>query len=1135
MLAGEGIFFGMILPALLLVADSLLRPFGTLPPGTVDGYAATLAGEAFSYHSAHPTERASLLVRGLDSTNVAVWRTAPVGSGVGDTLSVIFLAAMDVTDAGRTPTRFWLTVDGRHRFAVPQPATDAEHWRVEGADGIALEFRRLMIDKFGDVHGVFTLRVPAALTTPGVPLTLAVHGENVGRMSWFILYTVSMQPTLRAAAEQLLVREEGVLRQTVRLDAWNPLDTATVTATVDNEPRLTARLATGGTTLRLQVPAVSAPRRVPIAVRGRRGESVWSGVALVPVVPRELHLISHSHLDIGYTDLQLAARAKHWRAYDSAMVYIDRSRGNSADGRFRWTVEGLWPLEGYLATRDSADSRRLLDAVRRGDLSLNGFYANLLTGLLGGEELMRAFSYARSLRDAQAISITTAMSSDVPGFTWGLVPALAQSGIRYLSSGPNYQPGLPGRGDRIGNALEQWGDLPFWWMGPSGRDSVLVMTAGRGYSWFHGFPMGRLTLDDVSAVGEYMEELLADAYPWDIVQVRYTIGGDNGVPDGRLADVVREWNARYESPRLVLSTLPQLFAEMEQRHGRELPRVRGDLTGQWEDGALSSAREHVMTRASAARIAQAEALAAIRGRALSERARWPAWRDVLLWDEHTWGADRSISEPDAPDVVAQWEGKQRFALAADSASRALLARAAGVAGAAGAASATPRRLDLWNTHEFAPRGLTILPESLTRGADLVRDASGAPVPTQRLRNGALAVQIALRATGATRVTLDRGPVRPASTSGSGASVSGARVPPALSNAVAAHAAGDSLWNGRVTVHVDPRTGALASVRWNGRELVDRSKGGWARYRYLLGRDTSRAQDAERTRIEVLDDGPLVATLRITSDAPGATSLGREVTLQAGSDAVGIVTRIDKMAVREKESVHLGFPLAVPVGTVRMEQGFAVVRPDIDQVEGANRNVYPVQRWLDASNAEFGVTLVTPDLALWQLNGLTAEAFKRPDGTESWLRRALPGTEFVAYAMNNYWHTNFKADQPGPVTFRVWLIPHGVFDAAEATRAGLDASAGPVAATAGDASTRGTFFTLDDPAVVVSGISPSADGRSVMVRLWNPGTRDARVGFRWGDGRGRPLWLSSPFEERSSNPGERVAVPAGGVVSVRIDR
>ena len=126
----------------------------------------------------------------------------------------------------------------------------------------------------------------------------------------------------------------------------------------------------------------------------------------------------------------------------------------------------------------------------------------------------------------------------------------------------------------------------------------------------------------------------------------------------------------------------------------------------------------------------------------------------------------------------------------------------------------------------------------------------------------------------------------------------------------------------MVVRVDRVTGAITSVRWRGRELVDASRGGWNRYRYVAGLDTSAARDAAESRIEVIDDGPLVAALRITSDAPGANQLVRDVTLHAGDDAIRLVTHIDKAPVRDKEAVHVAFPLAVPGGTVRMEQGFA---------------------------------------------------------------------------------------------------------------------------------------------------------------------------------------------------------------------
>ncbi|MGH7592769.1 MAG: hypothetical protein ACRELE_02815, partial [Gemmatimonadales bacterium] len=596
----------MILHVLLLAADTLTRPLGALPPGITDGYATTLRGDRFSYQSAHPTAHASLLVRSVDSTNAARWTTAPVVADGNATRHVVFLAAINVTQPGQTPVRFWVTVDGAHRFALPQPTTAAPAWTVNGADGIDLRFRRLMTDRNGDVHGVFTLDLPAAIAPAGAPLTLQVQGESVGRQSWFILYTVSMQPTVTAHAEQMLARSTRGLQQTVRLDVWHPFDTATVLVATDGVRPDTAWLAAGATTFRVTVPAVQAPITSALTVRGTKGSATFAALPLLPVVPREIYLIDHNHLDIGYTDIQTAVLAKHERSIDSALVYIDHSHGNPDGARFSWNVEGLWQVQDYLEHRPAADTARLLAAVRHGDVSLSGVYANLMTGLSGSEELMHLLDYARRLRREQHVPITVAMTSDVPGFAWGMVPALAQQGIRYLSSGPN-------ESDRIGNTLNAWGDRPFWWIGPSGRDSLLVMFAGRGYSWVDNWPAGRIRLEDANVMSGYLDDLLARHYPWDIVQVRVAIGGDNGVPDGRLADVVRRWNERYVSPRLVIATLPQMFAAMEQRHGGALPRIRGDLTGYWEDGAVSTLREQMMARASAARLGQAGTLAALRG------------------------------------------------------------------------------------------------------------------------------------------------------------------------------------------------------------------------------------------------------------------------------------------------------------------------------------------------------------------------------------------------------------------------------------------------------------------------------------------------------------------------------------------
>ena len=181
---------------------------------------------------------------------------------------------------------------------------------------------------------------------------------------------------------------------------------------------------------------------------------------------------------------------------------------------------------------------------------------------------------------------------------------------------------------------------------------------------------GRTTDAATRGILDYSRELTERGYPYELVQVRYTVGGDNGPVDPKLPEFVASWNERYETPRLVIDSAQGLFEAFERRYGASLPEKRGDLTPYWEDGAISSAGEEILARAAARRLVQAEALWGMVDPAGFPRDRVEeAWRQVLLWHEHTWGAAASISEPDRPDVVAQWEYKRAFAVEADRLSR----------------------------------------------------------------------------------------------------------------------------------------------------------------------------------------------------------------------------------------------------------------------------------------------------------------------------------------------------------------------------------------------------------------------------------------------------------------------------------
>src|SRR5262249_3659651 len=152
--------------------------------------------------------------------------------------------------------------------------------------------------------------------------------------------------------------------------------------------------------------------------------------------------------------------------------------------------------------------------------------------------------------------------------------------------------------------------------------------------------------------------------------------GDNGGPDPTLADFVRHWNERYVTPRLVIATHEQMFREFERRYGATLPVVQGDFTPYWEDGAVSTAWETELSRATSDRLIQGQTLWSMLAPTKYPDSEYDAaWRNVSFFDEHTWGAHNSIEEPDIPFVKQQWERKRQFALDADMQSREELEKA----------------------------------------------------------------------------------------------------------------------------------------------------------------------------------------------------------------------------------------------------------------------------------------------------------------------------------------------------------------------------------------------------------------------------------------------------------------------------
>jgi alpha-mannosidase len=902
-------------------------------------------------------------------------------------------------------------------------------------------------------------------------------------------------------SELVVERGNGALSQplTVVLDYPYGAPADVVVRVPGQEPR-PVRLTFGAHRVTFSTPVVDAARSLPVTV-DHAGKPVAAGHAtLKPARDMTIYLLPHSHVDIGYTHRQADVEQRQWQNIETALELNRKTAGYPEGARFKWNTEVLWAVDSYLNHATPEKQRQFVDAVASGQIGLDALYGNELTGLCRPEELLRLLQWGPSIGKRCGVKVESAMISDVPGLTWGTVSACAQAGVRYFSLGINFIDG--------GRTLPAWEDRPFYWLGPDGVQKVLCWLPYKGYALGHtGYK-----LDE--SLPERLAQLDAKRYPYDVVQLRWNVGGDNGPPDARLPEVVKAWNARYARPRLVIATTAEVFRALEKKHADKIPVARGDFTPYWENGACSTARETALNRTAAERLVQAEALSSMLGPERYPAASFTeAWRNVILYDEHTWGAHNSITEPDSPFVKDQWKVKQAFALDADAQSRTLLAEVLGNRDVG-----RPTAVDVFNTSSWTRTSLVVLDKATSAGGDVVTGPRGEPVRSQRLTTG----ELAFLATDVPALAGRRYRI----VAGKAASGGNAR------------ATGTAVGTPGVTVRLDPVSGAVASLysTATNAEMSDTRSGvGLNQFAYVAADRVKEPKPAGPPSIKVKEAGPLVASLVAESDAPGCVRFSREVRVVDGLDQVDIVNVIDKKAVREKEAVHLGFAFNVPEGVIRMDIPWAVMRPEVDQIAGSCKNWFSVGRWVDISGADRGVTLATLDAPIVEVGAITDDKLGSTPDPAAWLAHVQPSQTVYSMVMNNHWHTNYKADQDGPTTFRYSLLPHRQYDPVAVQRFGIECGQPLVAVPARGPEPAATpLLSVDRPEVVVASLKPSADGQARIVRLFNTGARPAKAALRWGRSAPKALWISNLAEEPLRRVSGPVEIPASGLVTLRAD-
>jgi hypothetical protein len=899
-----------------------------------------------------------------------------------------------------------------------------------------------------------------------------------------------------------------------------------------------------GTTLLLP-PGVGVNKNAQLFVTITSGKWSTRQSIIVPKLRQwTVYIYPHSHVDIGYTTLQSNVEIIHKRNLINGMK-LARETANYPEGaRYLWNPEVIWPVERYLKTATPGEKAEFLEAIRKGYIHLDAGYINDNTSVTADEEFPSLFGFAKDLERQTGVKIDTVVQVDIPGMSWGLVPIAVQHGIRYAF--------VPFNGsDRTGLSGEA-SFRPFWWVGPDGKSKILFLQPGdytpgavikgRDYwpkmagqkdpdkllrivktdnpraNFIDGYLWGKLT------------KLENDpAYPYDLFPMTWCMA-DNTPIDADLPDAVKSWNQEYAYPRLIIASSHDIMSAFEKKYGDQIPELRGDFTEYWTDGLGTSAKMTGMNRISKERLIQADTLWTMLqpGKPAPRETFREAWRNVLMGSEHTW----CFMNPNQADMQNEiWRVKQDYFKAADTQSRALLATSMKAV-----STAESTTFAVFNTLSWNRTGLVTLSAEQSKGVKSIRGAT-----CQRLTTGELAFL-----------------AEDVPALGSKTYLAEPSEPTTKTDLVVTQT---SLENALVKITLDPQTGDIVSLvdKKTGREFVDsKAPCGINSYRYLLGSGqptaggpqyasapsegnaplvaaTAKASGPTEVKISLKENGPLLASLLVEAKAEGCTKLVREVRLIAGQPQVELDNLVDKIATTTKEGIHFGFAFNIPNPRTRVDIPWGVMELEVDQLPYANRNWICFQRWLDISNADYGVTWCSLDAATFQSGAMTANIIGAATGSPAWIRKLHPSATLYSWALNNHWHTNFPLFQEGEIPFRYRLLAHSTgYNAVVANRFGVEQAQPLLVTPSKNDMLLKARVVIDNPLVYATLLKTAADGKATLLRLRSLSDKQENVKLSFPAGKPKALRFCTADETPGSPASERFSMIPYGVVTLCIE-
>ncbi|MHB8524072.1 MAG: glycoside hydrolase family 38 N-terminal domain-containing protein [Limisphaerales bacterium] len=860
----------------------------------------------------------------------------------------------------------------------------------------------------------------------------------------------------------------------------------------------------------VELPAITQPTEAAIDLT-LDGQSQHTTHEFRPAKQWKVYICPKVHNDVGYTDLQPHVNELDNRNTDTVLDILARYPF------YKFNFETAWLVDNYLDCRTPFYRQLFFSWAAKGRATLNALYLNLMTGVCSGEELYRAMYFTQRLHREHGSNFDFACLTDAPSHTWFLPSLLSDVGIKAFSNGSN-QTRAP---------ILHFSDLnensPYYWEGMNGER--IFMWYARSYTQWKrltgpDFLNRAASLDYLKAsVPQFLTRFLRADYVPDAVMIYGAYVDNAAIPKTGEAELVEQWNQQYEFPKLVVASDAEYFGYIDKHFAGRLPVYRGDCGAYWEDGVASSAAATTLNRLTHDILPAAETTAALatifepRNRYPAEDF-WSAWRNVMFYDEHTWGAHNSVSQPDREFVTRQWEIKESYAKRANLDARNLLARAFNrLCQEIAVDGDTVFAFNWQNWPRTAP-----IEVEIDQSRYLVDLATGKPVP----------LDVILEKDGWRRVRLLAKDVPPMGYRGY--ALRSLNPPATKPNEKIASETIESQFY-RLTI--DPQSGGIKSLydKTDHRELADaQAPYKLNEYLYVTGGENSlilnltfgtppanlQIETPVSARIVENRKTPLGQRIIVVAQAKNTPKIRSEYLVYDQIRRVDIVNTVEKEPTRRKEAVYFAFPFAAqqPALEYQIQNGW--VRPNEDQLPGACREWFTPQNLVHLRDGTFSVAWSTPDAPLVCLTDINRGKWPA--------HLPITNGHVYSYVMHNYWFTNYRAEQGGVFTFRYSITSGQGLDREQLARFDADTrtpvlaypfissfSAGVADVSRPLAPAAGSFFTLDAANLQMVTLKAAEDGDGYIVRVREIAGRTGEAELRCPTLRVKSAWLCNGVE------------------------